>query len=116
MSKSLLVTGAAGFIGANFVHYWARAHPTDTLVAYDALTYAGNIANLGTPGYRRQEVTQTTAPEGGVTTQLQRAAAAGEALEADVVAQLQAKNAYLANLAVFKAADKMAGVLLDKTA
>ena len=46
MSKSLLVTGAAGFIGANFVHYWARAHPTDTLVAYDALTYAGNIANL----------------------------------------------------------------------
>ena len=77
---------------------------------------AGNIANLGTPGYRRQEVTQSTAPEGGVTTQLQRAAAAGEALEADVVAQLQAKNAYLANLAVFKAADKMAGVLLDKTA
>ena len=47
---------------------------------------------------------------------MQRHAAAGEALEADVVAQLQAKNAYLANLAVFKAADKMAGVLLDKTA
>ena len=46
MAKSLLVTGAAGFIGANFVHYWAAAHPDDTIVAYDALTYAGNRANL----------------------------------------------------------------------
>src|SRR5210317_940957 len=46
MSKSLLVTGAAGFIGANFAHYWMRHHPGDRLVAYDALTYAGNLANL----------------------------------------------------------------------
>ncbi len=46
MSKHLLVTGAAGFIGANFVHYWARAHPEDVIVGYDALTYAGNLANL----------------------------------------------------------------------
>jgi dTDP-glucose 4,6-dehydratase len=46
MSKSLLVTGAAGFIGANFVHYWSRHHPADRLVAYDALTYAGNLASL----------------------------------------------------------------------
>lgn len=46
MSRSLLVTGAAGFIGANFVHYWARHHPADRLVAYDALTYAGNLASL----------------------------------------------------------------------
>lgn len=46
MTKSLLVTGAAGFIGANFVHYWMRHHPDDTVVAYDALTYAGNRANL----------------------------------------------------------------------
>jgi dTDP-glucose 4,6-dehydratase len=46
MPKSLLVTGAAGFIGANFVHYWAQHHPDDKLVAYDALTYAGNRANL----------------------------------------------------------------------
>lgn len=46
MPRSLLVTGAAGFIGANFVHYWARRHPADRLVAYDALTYAGNLANL----------------------------------------------------------------------
>ncbi len=46
MSKHVLVTGAAGFIGANFVHYWAQAHPEDKVVGYDALTYAGNMANL----------------------------------------------------------------------
>jgi dTDP-glucose 4,6-dehydratase len=42
----LLVTGAAGFIGANFVRYWLRRHPGDAIVALDALTYAGNPANL----------------------------------------------------------------------
>lgn len=46
MSRSLLVTGAAGFIGANFVYHWAEKHPEDTLVAFDALTYAGNRASL----------------------------------------------------------------------
>ena len=42
----LIVTGGAGFIGANFVHYWRRAHPDDAIVVLDALTYAGNRANL----------------------------------------------------------------------
>jgi dTDP-glucose 4,6-dehydratase len=42
----LLVTGAAGFIGSNFVHYWLERHPDDQLVAYDLLTYAGNRENL----------------------------------------------------------------------
>lgn len=46
MPRSLLVTGAAGFIGANFVHYWSRQHPEDRIVAYDALTYAGCEASL----------------------------------------------------------------------
>lgn len=44
--KNLLVTGGAGFIGANFVHYWLTNHPSDTVVVLDALTYAGNPANL----------------------------------------------------------------------
>ncbi len=44
--RSLLVTGGAGFIGANFVHYWLGAHPADRLVVLDALTYAGNPASL----------------------------------------------------------------------
>src|ERR1039458_10739026 len=42
----LLVTGGAGFIGANFVQYWLSRHPGDRVVALDALTYAGNEANL----------------------------------------------------------------------
>jgi dTDP-glucose 4,6-dehydratase len=44
--RNLLVTGGAGFIGANFVHYWLRAHPGDRIVVLDALTYAGNLASL----------------------------------------------------------------------
>lgn len=43
---NLLVTGGAGFIGANFVHYWTKAHPADAIVVVDALTYAGNRENL----------------------------------------------------------------------
>jgi dTDP-glucose 4,6-dehydratase len=42
----MLVTGAAGFIGSNFVHYWLESHPNDHVVALDLLTYAGNRANL----------------------------------------------------------------------
>lgn len=42
----LLVTGAAGFIGANFVRYWVDRYPADRIVALDALTYAGNRASL----------------------------------------------------------------------
>jgi dTDP-glucose 4,6-dehydratase len=42
----LLVTGGAGFIGSNFVHYWVAGHPEDHVVAYDVLTYAGNRPNL----------------------------------------------------------------------
>jgi dTDP-glucose 4,6-dehydratase len=42
----ILVTGAAGFIGSNFVHYWLERHPEDSVVALDLLTYAGNRANL----------------------------------------------------------------------
>jgi dTDP-glucose 4,6-dehydratase len=42
----LLVTGGAGFIGSNFVRFWAERHPDDGLVVLDALTYAGNRATL----------------------------------------------------------------------
>lgn len=44
--KTLLVTGGAGFIGANFVHYWMESYPQDKVIVLDALTYAGNKANL----------------------------------------------------------------------
>ena len=42
----LLVTGGAGFIGANFVHHWLGTHAGEPVVVLDALTYAGNLANL----------------------------------------------------------------------
>lgn len=42
----LLVTGAAGFIGSNFVRYWVNEHPEDKIVALDLLTYAGNEPSL----------------------------------------------------------------------
>ena len=42
----LFVTGGAGFIGSNFILYWLREHPKDSVVNFDALTYAGNLENL----------------------------------------------------------------------
>jgi dTDP-glucose 4,6-dehydratase len=44
--RKLLVTGGAGFIGANFVHYWLESHVEAKVVVLDALTYAGNLASL----------------------------------------------------------------------
>ncbi len=41
MSSTLLITGAAGFIGSNFTRYWCKQHPADRIVGLDALTYAG---------------------------------------------------------------------------
>lgn len=43
---NLLVTGGAGFIGSNFIHYMLKKHPEDNIVNLDLLTYAGNIHNL----------------------------------------------------------------------
>ena len=42
----IVVTGGAGFIGANFVYYLLENHPEDTVIAYDLLTYAGNLETL----------------------------------------------------------------------
>lgn len=42
----LVVTGGAGFIGSNFVRHWCEQHPGDRLIVLDALTYAGNRANI----------------------------------------------------------------------
>jgi dTDP-glucose 4,6-dehydratase len=42
----LLVTGGAGFIGSNFVHFWLDRHPGDRVVVLDLLTYAGDRRSL----------------------------------------------------------------------
>ena len=44
--STIIVTGAAGFIGGNFIHYHLAAHPDDKLVVVDKLTYAGNLSTL----------------------------------------------------------------------
>lgn len=52
----ILVTGGAGFIGSNFIHYWLKNHASDQIINLDLLTYAGNLDNLkdleNNPNYR----------------------------------------------------------------
>jgi len=52
MARSILVTGAAGFIGSNFVRWWLERHPDDHVVGLDKLTYAGDPRNLDELGVR----------------------------------------------------------------
>lgn len=42
----ILVTGGAGFIGSNFIHYWLKNYPDNQIVNLDKLTYCGNLENL----------------------------------------------------------------------
>ncbi len=77
---------------------------------------ANNVANAQTPGFRRQQAEMTAQPDGGVQARVTTGPREGPALETDLVAQLQAKNAFLANLAVFKTSDRMAGALFDDKA
>ena len=44
--KNIIVTGGAGFIGSNFVHYVYNNHPDVHVTVLDKLTYAGNRANI----------------------------------------------------------------------
>lgn len=43
---TIIVTGGAGFIGGNFIHYYLAEHPEDRLICVDKLTYAGNLSTL----------------------------------------------------------------------
>ncbi|KAB0243381.1 dTDP-glucose 4,6-dehydratase [Microcystis aeruginosa EAWAG127a] len=47
-ARSIVITGGAGFIGSNFVHHWCENYSDDRVIVLDALTYAGNLNNLGT--------------------------------------------------------------------
>jgi flagellar hook protein FlgE len=77
---------------------------------------AHNIANTNTPDFRPEVVSNTEQPGGGVVAAVTQASQPGKSLEADTVGQLEDKNAFLANLRVFKTGDQMMGALLDARA
>lgn len=78
---------------------------------------AHNVANLNTPGFRRQVVEQTEASgSAGVQASVQRDGQAGSALEKDVVEQMSATYAFKANVQVIKTNDQMMGALLNTKA
>jgi flagellar hook protein FlgE len=77
------------------------------------VTSAHNIANSLTPGYRRQMVAQQAVVNGGVSTEVGRADAAGESLAEDIVTQMSASYAFKANLKLLKTQDEVLGSLLD---
>ena len=77
---------------------------------------AHNVANSQTEGYQSLQVEQSTQSGGGTATQVTRSSQPSAGLEGDVVAQLQAKNAFLANLSVFKTQDAVLGTLLNTQA
>lgn len=74
---------------------------------------AHNIANMQTDGFKRETVTAQAAPQGGVVVSISQAAQSGPDVTQDVVDQMSAKHAFMANVQVLKTADKMMGSLLD---
>ncbi len=77
---------------------------------------AHNIANLQTPGFRRQITAQAAQPEGGVSVSIGRAPEPGSALVEDIVGQKLAGYSFQANVMTLKAWDRMLGSLLDTQA
>lgn len=78
---------------------------------------AHNVANLNTPGFRRQDVELQAAPSpSGVRAQVAQAPQPGVALEAEAVEQMAAGYAFKANVLVLRVAQDMAGTLLDEHA
>ena len=75
-----------------------------------------NLANLGIVEFRRQLASPETLASGGVASRVHIAPEPGNAVGADIVGLLSAKNSFLANLAVFRVSDKMVGTLLDTAA
>jgi flagellar hook-associated protein FlgK len=74
---------------------------------------AHNIANLSTNGFTRQDIVQSDANGAGTLATIVNVQASGNNLEMDMVQQLQAKNAFLSNLSVFRTSEAMLGNLLD---
>lgn len=82
----------------------------------DMQTRAHNLANLGTEGFRRSLPQNSSADGGGVTVSISQAAAPGNSIVDDMVGQVQAYQAFMANLAALRKGDAMLGALLDTRA
>lgn len=74
---------------------------------------AGNIANLQTTDFRRQQVEAQTLATGGVKAEVRQVEAAGHAVEADLLTQKSATYAFVANLRVLQTQIQASGTLLD---
>ena len=74
---------------------------------------AHNIANAMTPDFRRQLVTQTAEPAGGLSASLSQAAQPGDALAEDIVAQMSASVLYRANARTLRTDRDLTGTLID---
>ncbi len=74
---------------------------------------AHNIANLQTAGFQRQMASNQAVEQGGVQTRVSQATEPGNSMETDMVGLLTAKNSFMANLAVFRRNDQMAGTMLN---
>jgi flagellar hook protein FlgE len=77
---------------------------------------AHNIANQQTDNFRRQEVTQEAAADGGVKASVRQAAVPGEAVAEDLVQEMVAGYNFLANLKVIETDKKIKGALLNERA
>jgi flagellar hook-associated protein FlgK len=77
---------------------------------------ANNIANVQTPGYKRQEVIQETRSQGGVKTSVTQTLQENDSIEKDLIKQMQAEGLFKANASIFKATDRMIGTLLNEQA
>nr|WP_295774589.1 flagellar basal body protein [Rhodoferax sp.] len=125
----ICIQGKYGLLCAYSSLHTNHHAPTHTMASVSSISLSGmnaaqtrldsaahNVANTETTPFRRQEVIQIEQKDGGVSTALGKSSVEGAALETDMVAQLQAKNTFLANLAVFKTSNQMAGALLDQKA
>ena len=74
---------------------------------------AHNVANLQTPQFQRQSVSQEARSGGGVNASVQNTGQVGTRLEEDMVAQMSATYSFKANLQTLRTADQMLGTLLD---
>ena len=74
---------------------------------------AHSVANLQTPGFRRQLTVQEALPEGGVVVDIAHADIGGDALAEDIVQQMTASYTFKANLLTLQTHDRMLGSLLD---